>query len=129
MVIAKAECAYLENSLEDDALKCKQIKTQKKLFTKENLAPTISPSLDEETQNKLLDLINKYRHCFAENLSEIGKSKIGEFSIELEDNTPVFYKPYRLSTTEQEFVKEQIKEMKDFGIIQESNSPYASPIL
>ena len=39
------------------------------------------------------------------------------------------YRPYRLSHNEREFVKEQIKELKEYGLIRDSNSPYSSPIL
>lgn len=48
--------------------------------------------------------------------------------IRLNSNTPVYYRPYRLSHAETVRVREIIRELLDKGIIQESESDYASPI-
>ncbi|KAG6439713.1 hypothetical protein O3G_MSEX001014 [Manduca sexta] len=50
-------------------------------------------------------------------------------TIMLKDNTPVVYRPYRLAYSERENVKGMIQDMLDNGIIVESTSSYASPII
>lgn len=49
--------------------------------------------------------------------------------IELEDTEPVVYRPYRLYQTEKTLVNDMIQEMMDGGIVRESSSPYARPIV
>lgn len=49
--------------------------------------------------------------------------------IELKDTVPVTYHPYRLSYKERELVRGKSEELLKADIIEESNSPYAIPIL
>lgn len=49
--------------------------------------------------------------------------------IELEDNRPVMYRPYRTSMNEREKVREIVDELIQNDIVQESQSNYASPVL
>jgi hypothetical protein len=114
---------------EGEVMTCRKISKERTPFTLKDLEVAVDSKTDLQTRQKLLELINEYRDCFAENISEIGTCKVRELSIELEDSLPVVYRPYRLSYAEREFVKKQVREMKENGIIRESSSPYASPIL
>ncbi|XP_046972455.1 uncharacterized protein LOC124539202 [Vanessa cardui] len=58
-----------------------------------------------------------------------GFTNLTEMTIELDDAEPVVYRPYRMSYADRTLVRNMIQEMVDHGIIRESNSPYASPIL
>lgn len=62
-------------------------------------------------------------------MSELGVSKIGEMKIDLHDNSPVVYRPYRLAITERQKVREMVSELLDNNIIRPSTSAYASPIV
>nr|CAI5836698.1 unnamed protein product [Callosobruchus analis] len=86
-------------------------------------------SLGQRERQRLANLLNKYRDCFAENLSELGFTNKCEMSIELSDTKPVTYRPYRLSISERNKVREIVDDLLANKIIQESHSPYASPIL
>lgn len=55
--------------------------------------------------------------------------KDAEMEIELISEEPVYHRPYRLSLSERQKVKRIIAELIFSGIIQESRSPFASPIL
>lgn len=85
--------------------------------------------LNENNKQQLLDLLNRYRDCFAENNSELGIAKSAELEIHLENNRPFTFRPYRMSASEQEIVKTMVEELVKDGIIRESNSSYSSPIL
>lgn len=50
-------------------------------------------------------------------------------TIELTDRDPVVYRLYGMSHAERFMVSDMIQEMLDTGIIRESSSPYASPII
>lgn len=49
--------------------------------------------------------------------------------IKLNDTTPVVYRPYRLSYSEREIVRGMIQELEESGIIKQSSSDYASPVI
>lgn len=89
----------------------------------------VGQGLDDECVKKLHELLDEYRDCFATNLSEIGCAKGFDMKIDLLDNKPVVYRPYRLSFSEREQVREVIDDLLRNDIIQESSSDYASPIL
>lgn len=53
----------------------------------------------------------------------------GEMHINVTTNTPVAYRPYKLSLAEKLKVREIVNELLSKGIIRESESEYASPII
>lgn len=89
----------------------------------------IGPHVTDAQKNKLLELLNDYRTCFAFDLSELGTTNITEMHIKLNDESPVAYKPYRLAYSERIVVRNLVNELLDHKIITESNSCYASPIV
>lgn len=84
-------------------------------------------SKDENTE--LRSLLSKYSDCFSSGLKDLGFTNVTEMVIELQDSEPVVYRPYRMSHAERSLVRDMVKEMVDGGIIRESSSPYASPIV
>ena len=54
---------------------------------------------------------------------------IVQHQVKLISNTPVHCKPYRLPYATRQELKRDITEMLDLGIIRESKSPYASPVV
>lgn len=86
-------------------------------------------SASQQDRTKLLELLQRYEHCFAFDLKDLGCTDVTEMQIELNSDRPVVYRPYRLSHHEREQVRGMIDEMLDAGIIRESVSNYASPII
>lgn len=89
----------------------------------------LGDGLSSEQKTRLVDLLNEHRKCFAFTLSELGSTTIGKMSIDLYDNEPVVYRPYRLPFSHKEKVRDMISELIDNDIIRPSTSPYASPIV
>ena len=89
----------------------------------------IDTDLEGEQAERALALINEYRDLIARNMAQLGCSNALEMNIETEDGKTVCYRPYRLSYSEREQTKYLIKEMKEAGIVEDSCSPYASPML
>lgn len=85
--------------------------------------------LNGADQQKLLELLNKYRDCFAFNISELGQSNVTEMSIVLKNDEPVVYRPYRLAMKEKEIVREIVGELLEHEMVRPSTSAYASPIV
>lgn len=89
----------------------------------------IDENLDLNQKLKLFNTLNQYRDCFAKDLSELGQTMVAEMNIQLADTEPIVYRPYKLSHSEREEVRIMVDELLKYDIIQESQSPYASPVL
>lgn len=89
----------------------------------------IGSTVNESQRRQLMSLLSKYKHCFASSLKELGCTTIAEMKIELNSKRPVVYRPYRLAHKERGQVREMIGEMLESGIIRESVSDFASPII
>lgn len=55
--------------------------------------------------------------------------KFFEVPFRLESDTPIRRKPYKLSRAKPDHVREELENMKKNGVIRESSTPFASPIL
>lgn len=85
--------------------------------------------IGEHERNCLIDLLSRHTSCFASNTSELGCSDLVQMRIKLTSEQPVYRRPYRLSHPEQEIVNSKVKELLSAGIIKESESSYASPVI
>lgn len=85
--------------------------------------------LNDCEMKQLLELLNKYVESFARDTKDLGCTDLIEMHIQTNTNQPVYCKPYRLSHKENEIVNEKIKDLLDAGIIRESFSEYASPVV
>lgn len=85
--------------------------------------------LDKDVKNELYELLKDNKDCFAFSTAELGKTSWTEMHIKVKDEIPVTYRPYRLSRSEREKVKRIIDDLCTNGIIRESESEYASPVI
>lgn len=88
----------------------------------------VSVELSPKELNSLLSLCNAYRSCFAFSLSELGCAKGYEMTIR-DNNIPVRSKPYKATMKERETIANIVKEWKAEGIVTETQSEYASPVI
>jgi hypothetical protein len=98
-------------------------------FLVDDVTNQLGPNLIERERFQVLQLLNEFRDCFASDTCELGKTTITKMHIELNDNVPVTYRPYRLAHPEREAVRELVQDLLTNGIIRESQSSYSSPIL
>jgi transposase InsO family protein len=85
--------------------------------------------LTESQKCELKELLLRYPDCISVHDYDIGKTSLLEHHIDTGDAPPQRRHPYRISPMEQRKVDELISQMKAFGIIRESNSPWAAPIV
>lgn len=90
----------------------------------QHLSATLS-HLDKSLQGKVEAIFQKYPSVF----DMVGNVKTGKLNIKLKTNDVVYYRPYRLAPIEREKVKEIIQDLLKKGIIKESSSPFASPMI
>ena len=77
-------------------------------------------------QKEMMDTLVRYTEVFS-NIP--GKTDMIEHKIELTDNNPVRSRPYPLPYAMRENLKREIQDMISLGIIRESNSSFAYPIV
>lgn len=85
--------------------------------------------LKDTENNDLISILVRYRDCFASETSELGCSNLVQMKIKLTSNQPIYRRPYRLSHSEQSIVNSKVTELLEAGIIKESESEFASPVI
>jgi hypothetical protein len=87
-------------------------------------------SLSHSERDQLFALLNRWSSCFANSTKDLNAVKGEGIEITLCDGTqPVCYRPYRLPLKERKYVREKVKDLLDSGIIRESVSNFASPVI
>jgi hypothetical protein len=85
--------------------------------------------LTKKERDQVTDLLIKYENVFAFSMKDLGKCKTMQFSIDLIDETPIYQRRHRLSKHEWELLDERCKEFHEVGLIQPSNSYFATAIV
>ena len=86
----------------------------------------IAEDLPDSRQHEVKNMLNE----FADVLTDLpGTTNISEHDIKLTSNEPFHRKPYPVPHALQETVREEVENMLKMGIIEPSESPYASPIV
>ena len=87
-------------------------------------------SLNSETNNKLLSILEEYRDVFATSVEDLKEPcNLGEHVIDTENNLPISLKPYRKSKYEQDIIDNEIESLLKAGIIRPSKSAWSAPIV
>lgn len=101
---------------------CKIDKSQKDILLEQ------IKNLDSDLQTKIKDVFDRY-HQVLPTESFIGNVNTGKLEIKLKSDKNINYRLYRLAEVEREKVKNIVNDLLRAGIIRESDSSYASPVL
>jgi len=85
-----------------------------------------SANLDGIRKNTFADFLCEFQDVFSENIVA-GNCNIVEHVINVKDSSPIKQVPRRIPIYLREKVFKSIEEMKDQGVIEESQSPWISP--
>ncbi|CAG2252792.1 unnamed protein product [Mytilus edulis] len=91
-----------------------------------NLSDT---DLSLNQQQKLYRFLSRNRDIFAKDLSELGKTEMHYHTIHTKGDKVVSLAPYRQSPQMRAEIERQLDEMERHGIIEESTSPFHSPVV
>ncbi|XP_062589077.1 uncharacterized protein LOC134250727 [Saccostrea cucullata] len=86
----------------------------------------ISSELSEEQKRQLKRLVEEFENVFTDVPK---KTSYIQHTIKTTTEEPIQKKPYSIPYALQEKVKAEIKQMKEMGIIEETESPYSAPIV
>ncbi len=89
-------------------------------------SPTLGPQLSQCQIKQLQELIHDIPEVFAD---KPGRTKAAEHCIDTADAQPIRIPPYRIPKAWEGEVKEEIRTLRDMGIIEPCRSPWASPIV
>lgn len=83
----------------------------------------------EEQKRELVGILNEYKVCIADDVSQIGCTPLLKMSIDLEEGAQPFQgRPYRLNARDRADLENIIDKYKEAGIVTETNSEFASPV-
>ena len=118
--IGKNSPSYAEHNSSDD-------RQQPKDYSE---FPDLSNSiLNDDEKVKFKNLFNKYRNVFAFPGDQLGRTSLVQHVIDTGDAMPIKQRPYRVSPDVKKEIDRQVEEMLEKGIIQESVSPWSSPVV
>ena len=86
----------------------------------------VGTELNGKQRNEVIEVVRKYEEIFTE---IPGSASVIEHKIDLTDDRPIRCKPYPLPYAKRGEIREEIKNMMNTGIVRESSSPYASPLV
>ena len=85
--------------------------------------------LSAEWKNRITKKLNSVLDVFALNDLDFGHTTEIKHRIRLSDPTPFKQRPRPIHPSDYEAVRRHLKELQDVGVIRESESPFASPIV
>ena len=86
----------------------------------------IGDNLSHEQREEFMDLANEFQSLFTE---APGTTSLAQHHIKLTSDQPVRSRPYPVPYSLRESLKKDITDMMKMGVIRESSSPYASPVV
>ncbi|XP_076394343.1 uncharacterized protein LOC143265529 [Megachile rotundata] len=89
----------------------------------------INTELPEDEAQSIVSILNNFTDLIARNIRQVGCTDKAEMNITLMDGNPIVYRPYRVSRCEQDKIDAIVEELKEANIIEDSDSPFASPVL
>ena len=83
---------------------------------------------DEKQKKMILNLIDKHKNIFAKDKYDVGRIASDEAQIKLTRDEYVTSRPYRCSIPDRKEIEEQVQRLLEADLIEESTSPFASPV-
>ncbi|KAG7489138.1 Retrovirus-related Pol poly from transposon 297 [Solea senegalensis] len=85
--------------------------------------------LNEQQRGQLYQLLGEFEECFAKCEGEVGRTHLATHMIETGEARPIKCHPRRLPLVRQEACHKAVTEMLEAGIIEPSDSPWASGVV
>ena len=115
---------FCEETTEEGETEDKDIQVRKEVES--NTTPTIGKQLSRDQRNQLNKLLKQFDKVLR---ARPGRTSITHHHIRTDKGKPVRQQPYRLPHAFRETVERELQEMQEDGIIESSESDWASPIV
>ena len=90
---------------------------------------SINPALNNEQKALLYRLLEKNHTAFSKSELDKGQTTLVEHEIRLTTNESIKQRQYRLNPLKREVAIQKVNEMREQGVLEDSKSPFASPIV
>jgi hypothetical protein len=99
-------------------------------FTKKPIIEVQESELNSD-QKKTFEkvVLPKIKEVSAKDINDLGECTLRKHHIRTQDVSPIFIQPYRKSMAEREGIKKEVEEMLQADIIEQSTSPWSSPVV
>ncbi|UYV65614.1 hypothetical protein LAZ67_3004865, partial [Cordylochernes scorpioides] len=125
-----ADSAVIEDSQLCTLADCNQVETEAEHSEDPNISEFfIDDSLDESQKEKLRNLLKNYTDIFEFSKRKQFKDVNVKHRINTGDHLPTKQRPYRVAPRERQIIQDEVNKMEKLGIIQPSESPWASPVV
>ncbi|KAL1429730.1 hypothetical protein MTO96_015838 [Rhipicephalus appendiculatus] len=95
----------------------------------EDATRRITKDATEAERDELRAILLRHHRAFTSQADTLGVCPHTEHSIELREDIPVSSRPYRCSPADRKFVREQVNDYLNKGIIRPSESEYGAPTI
>ena len=120
----------LNEEVEINECDLSQINDLQSLSNQQEIPLDLSNSdLTSEQGTRLQNVLREFRDVFALSPGELKQTSLIKHHIDVGDNPPIRMRPYRLAESQKQIVRDHINDMLERGIIEESISPWAAPIV
>lgn len=89
----------------------------------------INSDLSQDQQDKLNEVLIQHRQAFAYGKRLIGSTDWAKLSLDTGNAQPISQAPYHASPAGRRAIEETIEELHSLGVIEDSTSPWASPVV
>lgn len=103
-------------------------KTELKEMVPESKKADLS-HVSETQRQKIQKMLDRNADLFAKNDCDLGRTDLVRAKIDTGDHPPIKQQPYRLPFSQRKLVQEHVENMLKAGVIEPSQSPWASPIV
>jgi len=112
---------------------CEQIhqrlpKVRKKTWTRKEIEERCHLGAPESYRSQYIDILFKHQAAISMDKYDLGLAKDFAHRIHLKDDQPIFRKQFNLPEAHTQFIEQSLDEWLKLGVVQQSNSPYNSPI-
>ena len=85
--------------------------------------------ITEETRRKFEEMCDRHPEAFSKNNKDIGRTTLIEMEIDTGDSLPVAQNHYTLPLKHHKWVRKEIKTLEKAEVIEQSLSPWVSPVI
>ncbi|UYV81558.1 K02A2.6-like, partial [Cordylochernes scorpioides] len=105
-----------------------KVGSSEQLMRMEQISACIPPELPLLHKTKLLELLENFSEVFG-SIDKTTSRIITKHRINTGDAKPSKKMPYRVSPSERKVIQEEVDRMMEMGVVQPSESPWASPVV
>ena len=104
------------------------MKLSSESLTKSDIEKCANLNVPPQFKSKYMDILFKHRSAITIGKHNLGRANHFSYKIHLKDNSPVYWKQFKIPDSHHDFLTKVIAEWLKLGVVCPSSSMYNSPI-